>query len=165
LVVKLWCSSVWKLEKIQFIVGYLELFEPERLHRTTSCRAAPRRARSPRPPLGPERRGSLPPAGPCAVGPPASNRHLVPLHVRHVLTPAAPANQRRRRRTRATPPLVGDWPPRVAAHPAVPRPYHDLVPLARKETFLIALRTAIKAATSSPRMSTLPPPSAMGATR
>jgi hypothetical protein len=68
------------------------------------------------------RRGSLPPTGPCVVGSPASNRHPDPLPVRHVLTPAAPATQRRRRRTRAAPPLVGNWPSRLAAHP---RPYHD----------------------------------------
>jgi hypothetical protein len=56
---------------------------------------------------------------PRAGGPPASNLLSDPLPVRHVLTTAA---QRCRRCTRAKPPLVGDWPPRVAAHPAVPRP-------------------------------------------
>jgi hypothetical protein len=84
-------------------------FEPERLHLMTSRRAAPRRARSPRPPHGPERRGSLPPVGSCAVGPPASNRRPDPLPSRHVLMPAAPSNQRRRRRTRAAPPPAGYW--------------------------------------------------------
>jgi hypothetical protein len=85
---------------------------------------ATRCARSPRPPLGPERRGSLAPAGPCVVGPPASNRHPDPLPVHHVLTPAVSATQRRHRRTRAVRPLVGNWPPCVAAHPAVHRPCH-----------------------------------------
>jgi hypothetical protein len=94
--------------------GTWNCFEPERLHRTTSRRAAPRRARSPRPPHGPERRGSLPPAGPCVVGPPASNCRPDPLPVRHVLMPAAPANQRRCRRTRAAPPPAGYWPSPLA---------------------------------------------------
>jgi hypothetical protein len=102
------------------------------------------------PPLGSERRGSRLPADLCAVGTPVSNRLFDPLPVRHVLTPAAPATQRRRRRTRVAPPLVGDWPPCVAAHPAVLRPCrgpcHDLVPLVRKKTFLTALCTAIKPA-------------------
>jgi hypothetical protein len=69
------------------------------------------RARPPRtPPHGPERRGSLPPTGPGAVGPPASNRRPDPLPVHHVLMPAAPANQRRRRRMRAAPPPASYWP-------------------------------------------------------
>jgi hypothetical protein len=96
------CLEIWR--KFNSKWGTRNCFESERLHRTTSRRAAPRRARSPRPPHGPKRRGNLPPAGPRAVGPPASNRHPDPLPVRHVLTPAAPATQRRRRRTRAAPP-------------------------------------------------------------
>jgi hypothetical protein len=71
------------------------------------------RARPPRsPPHGPRRRGSLPPAGPCVVGPPSSNRLPGPIPLLHVFTPAVLATQRRRRRTHAAPPLDGYWLPR-----------------------------------------------------
>jgi hypothetical protein len=100
------------------------------------------------------------------VGPPASNHHPDPLPVRHVLTPAAPATQWRRRRTRAAPPLVGDWPPCVAVHPAVPRPCRACTAspfaLVCKEA-LNRLELGYKAGRSSPRASTEPPPSAIGA--
>jgi hypothetical protein len=104
--------EIWR--KFNSKWGTWNYFEPERLHCTTSRRAAPRRARSPRPPHGPERRGSLPPAGPCAVGLPASNRRPDPLPSRHVLMPAAPANQRRRHRTRAAPLPASYWPSLLA---------------------------------------------------
>jgi hypothetical protein len=116
----------------------------------------------------PRHAGSLTPAGPCAVGPPALNHHPDPLPVRHVLTSAAPATQRRRRRTRAAPLLVGDWPPRVAAHSAVPRPCRACTaspsPWCPSQR-LNRLELGYKAGRTSPRASTEPPPSAMGATR
>jgi hypothetical protein len=127
---------------------------------------ASRCARSPRPPLGRERRGSRLPAGPCAMGPPATNRHPDPLPVRHVLTPAAPATQRRRRRTRAAPPSVGNWQPCVAVHPVVPRPCRACTasPLALVcKATLNRLELGYKVGRSSPRASTEPPPSAIGA--
>jgi hypothetical protein len=49
---------------------------------------------------------------------------LLTLSLCATCTPAAPATQRRCRRTRAAPPLVGNWPSRLVAHP---RPYRDLV--------------------------------------
>jgi hypothetical protein len=72
------------------------------LHDVASRRAVSRALTAT--PLGSERRGSRLPAGPRAVGPPASNRLADPLPVHRVLTPAAPATQRRHRRTRTARP-------------------------------------------------------------
>jgi hypothetical protein len=66
----------------------------------------------------------------------------------------------------AAPPLVGNWPPCVAAHSTVPRPCHACTasPLALvcKEA-LDRLELGYKAGRPSPRASTEPPPSAIGA--
>jgi hypothetical protein len=92
-----------------------------------------------------------------------------PLPVHHVLTPAAPATQRRRRRTRTVPPRVGDWPPCVAAPfhrtPAMLRPIPGLASTWCPSQRLNRLELGYKAGRSSPRASTEPPPSAMDATR
>jgi hypothetical protein len=108
-----WHTLVAKTRVNHGQTGLLEVGSLKRgaLGRWPPTPARTPRARSPRsPPHGTGRRGSLPSAGPRAVGSPVSNRRPDPLPVCHVLMPAAPANQRRRRRTRAVPPPAGYWP-------------------------------------------------------
>jgi hypothetical protein len=75
---------------------------------TRTPRARPLRS----PPMGPDAEAAYHPLVRAPWGRPRRTAPSGPIPLLHVFTPAAPATQRSRRRTRAAPPLDGYWLPR-----------------------------------------------------
>jgi hypothetical protein len=134
------------------------IFEPRWL---AAAHDVARWAASATPPTGHERRYPT-----VTAGPKASHRRSRPIlhcHTPHAHGPRETDSRRPTNGVTAVPrPHARTSPsPRAVLRPCR-GPYRDLVTLTRKEASLTALRTAIKAATSYPRVSTEPPPPAIG---
>jgi hypothetical protein len=166
LVVKLWCSSVWKFGENSIQSGVLGTVLSRSAY-TARRRVAPRhvaRAHHDHP-MGPNAEATYHPPVHAPWGRLRRTAILtLSLCAMCSRPPRRPPNGvaavRAQRR------LVGNWPSCVAAHPAVPRPCHACTasPLALvcKEA-LNRLELGYKAGRSSPRESTEPPLSAIGA--